>query len=57
MKITNNTLKTTGAFICAIGTLVSIFFKEAQNYIIICSVILGMIVMMPWISEKEDSSK
>ncbi len=53
MKITNKSLKTAGAFTFALGAIVSIFFEPIQNYIIIISILLGMIIMMPWIKEKD----
>ena len=56
MKITNKNLKTIGVVVFTLGVIISMFFKEIQNYIIIGSAILGMIIMMPWVKEKEKES-
>ena len=57
MKITNKKLKTIGILICGLGTIISLFFKEFRVYIVVGSVILGFIVMMPWIKEEKSESK
>ena len=57
MKITNKKLKTIGIITLGVGIIISFLFREIQNYIIIGAIILGMIIMMPWINEKESESK
>lgn len=57
MKITNKKLKTIGMLVQGLGIIISFLFKEIQTYIIIGAIILGMIIMMPWVNEKKSESK
>lgn len=57
MKITNKKLKTIGIVIWGSGIIISLLFKEIRTYIVVGAIILGFIVMMPWIKEEKSESK
>lgn len=56
MKITNKLLKQLGMLIVLAGVLVTAFTEGKSEYIGIGVIILGMIVMMPWVNEKKENS-
>ena len=53
MKITNKQLRLLGGLIVLAGAIVSVLTEGVGKYIAIGIMILGIIVMMPWVNEKK----
>ena len=56
MKITNKQLRLLGAFIVLAGAIVDVLTEGVGKYIAIGIMVLGIIVMMPWVNEKKKES-
>ena len=56
MKITNKQLRLLGGLIVLAGGLVSVLTEGVGKYIGIGIMVLGIIVMMPWVNEKKEES-
>jgi len=56
MKITNKQLRLLGGLIVLAGAIVNVLTEGTGQYIAIGIMILGIIVMMPWVNEKKEES-
>jgi hypothetical protein len=54
MKISNKQLRLLGALIVLAGAIVSALSDGVGKYIAIGIMVLGIIVMMPWVNEKKE---
>ena len=54
MKITNKHLRLLGGLIVLAGAIVNILTEKIGDYIGIGIMVLGIIVMMPWVKEKKE---
>ena len=53
MKITEKRLRLVSGIIMLIGVIISIFFDSAGNYIGIALIIIGMILLAPWVKDEK----
>ena len=54
MKITNKQLRFLGGFIVLVGAIVNVLTEGIGQYISIGIMVLGIIVMIPWVNEKKE---
>lgn len=54
MKITNKHLRLLGGIIVLIGAVVNVLTHKTMEIVAIGIMILGIIVMMPWVNEKKE---
>jgi hypothetical protein len=54
MKITNKRLRFLGGLVVLAGAIVNVLTEGVGRYIAIGIMVLGIIVMMPWVNEKKE---
>lgn len=53
MKITEKRLRLISGITMLAGAIISIFFNSVGNYIGIAIIILGMILLAPWVKDEK----